>query len=55
MDLLKVLLVEDHAESRYVLRRFLERHGYHVAEATTVQEGIASIDGQHFALGLRPA
>src|SRR5262249_1536079 len=40
----RVLIVEDDSASRRVLRNFFMRHGWVVAEAPTVAEGLASLD-----------
>jgi len=38
--LIKILVVEDHPDSREILTTQLRNMGYHVAEATTGEEGI---------------
>ena len=50
MDKCKVLVVEDHFDSRLGIRRLLERAGFQVADAGSVDEAIPKIDGQAFAL-----
>ena len=37
---LTILLVDDYEDARFILRRFLESHGYRVVEATNGQEGV---------------
>lgn len=45
-----VLLVEDEQVSRDLLVHILRRHGYRVAAAGTVAEGLAQLDGQTCAI-----
>ena len=40
----RMLLVEDHKETRTLLRRMLTRHGWEVSEAGTIAEGLAQLD-----------
>jgi CheY-like chemotaxis protein len=46
----KILVVEDHPDVRRLMVMLLKREGYHVAEAASVAEGIAKLDGQAVAL-----
>ena len=46
----KVLVVEDHDDTRRALVSLLGRLGYQVVEAATVAQGIASVDGQAVAI-----
>ena len=40
----RLLLVEDHTETRHILRRILALCGWEVLEAPTVAEGLAQLD-----------
>jgi len=46
----KILLVEDHAESRRILSFLLRRKGFCVVDGATVAEGVAGISNQAVAL-----
>jgi DNA-binding response OmpR family regulator len=45
----RVLVVEDDASVRRPLVRFLEMHGFSVAQAETSEEGVAAVKAEHFA------
>jgi len=46
----EVLLLEDHADIRRMMAVLLARCGFEVVQAETVQEAIARLDGQSFAV-----
>lgn len=46
----KILLVEDHDDTRRAMSLLLRREGFEVIEASNAVEGIAKLDGQAFAL-----
>jgi DNA-binding response OmpR family regulator len=46
----RVLLLEDHQDSRAIMTLLLQKAGYGVDVAGTVEEGIAKADGQAVAL-----
>jgi CheY-like chemotaxis protein len=48
--MIKILVVEDHADTRTAFVRLLTRSGFKVAEAASVSEAIAKLDGQAIAL-----
>src|SRR3712207_2684031 len=41
---MRLLLVEDHHATRYVLGRLLTRRGWEVVEAATIAEGLARLE-----------
>jgi CheY-like chemotaxis protein len=48
----RVLVAEDDADLRYILQLLLEEEGYQIATATGLDEALAQIDTQTFALVL---
>lgn len=47
---LKILLVEDHADTALVLQRLLKSRGYLVSHAPRVEDAVATFSGGHFDL-----
>jgi CheY-like chemotaxis protein len=46
----KILLVEDHHDTRRAMALLLRHYGFEVVEASTATEAIAKLDGQAIAL-----
>ena len=45
---MRILIVEDHEHTRHVLKRLLQRWGFDVASAPTLQNGLSFLEAEPF-------